>query len=261
MNYIESPPAAKSCGRSLLLCDDAKIIEQITGSMEELAISTELCVTLPLALRLLNRRKFEAVVVDFQLVEQAKAAMERVRLSPSNRTAVTFAIINRDSEATVAFSSGANFVLERPLSISTISRTLKAAYGLIVRERRRYFRCPTNVFATFQQPSMPAVQCQVVNISEGGLAISTSVPLKPGTRIKVEFRLQDQPTDFAVESEVCWYDEQGHAGLQFRPLSTCQQSELQEWLAKRLEDSLPEAVVQKFGSGNGSDVVECDPRA
>src|SRR5260370_29352245 len=60
----------------------------------------------------------------------------------SNEPAVLFSVSDNQAETTDAFKAGSTFVLRRPLSAASIDLSLKAAYGLIVRERRRYFRCP-----------------------------------------------------------------------------------------------------------------------
>ncbi|PYV52354.1 MAG: hypothetical protein DMG98_24250, partial [Acidobacteria bacterium] len=55
-----------------------------------------------------------------------------------------------------------------------------------------------------------------------------------------------QGSQFAAQSEICWCDEKGRAGLRFAALSSEQKTELQQWLSKRLEESLPESVALKF---------------
>ena len=68
-------------------------IRQVDEGMQQFAIATEVCNEVSLAVRQLNRQKFEAVIVDLGLA-QAGEILEQVRLSPFNRTAVTFAIID-----------------------------------------------------------------------------------------------------------------------------------------------------------------------
>jgi len=55
------------------------------------------------SIQLLTRRKFDAVIVDLQLGERAALILDEVHLSPSNRTAVTFAITSRDVDTTASF--------------------------------------------------------------------------------------------------------------------------------------------------------------
>jgi hypothetical protein len=235
--------SAASIGRALLVSVDPTIIAELTEWMGRFAISTEVCADIDVAFSLLNQRKFEAVIVDLKLGEQSSGLLGEVRLSPANRTAVTFAIT--DSGGKAPKSDATNFVIERPLSPTTVERMLRAAYGMIVRERRRYFRCPVKVPAEISGNGAE-VHCQTMNISEGGMAVSTSVPFKPGERVGVQFTLPDELIEFIAKSEISWYDERSRAGLQFMFVDSGLQSELNGWLARRLEESLPESVASKF---------------
>jgi hypothetical protein len=239
---MSSPGTQAAMGRVLLICNDSIAIQHVAEASQQFAIATEVCDDPGMALALLNRRKFEAIVVDCGL-GQAAEILEQVRLSPSNRTAVTFAIT--DPQKPPSFQIQSNFVIERPLSVISVGRTLKAAFGLIVRERRRSFRCPVSIPAAILSDGKEA-RCQVVNISEGGMAISGSPALSPGGQVKVLFTLPGQRDGFTIESEVCWFDEKGRAGLRSLLISSEQKSALQEWLAAKLEEDLPEAVASQF---------------
>jgi PAS domain S-box-containing protein len=237
------PPATKaSMGRALLICNDAAATRQVTESMQQFAIEVEVCDETLMALRLLNRKKFEAVIVDLGL-ERAAEILQQIRLSPSNRTAVTFAVTDAQTPTSQELQS--NFVIRKPLSPTSVGRTLKAAFGLIVRERRRSFRCPIRVPAVILTDGRE-FNCQVINISESGMAIAGSPSIKPGGPVKVVFTLPGQHERFTIESEVCWYDEKGRAGLRSRLISSDQQTMLQEWLAAKLEEDLPEDVASQF---------------
>ena len=229
-------------GRVLLVCDDSASIQQLTEGMQQLAIATEVCVDVRMALCLLSRKKFEAVIVDCGLA-QADELLQQVRLSPSNRTAVTFAIA--DPASPLRPEVQPNFLMEKPLSASAVERTLKAAFGLIVRERRRSFRCPIETPAAIQTKG-EEINCHLINISEGGMAIRESPLLKPGAQVRVLFTLPGELVRFKIESEVCWYDEKGRAGLRSLMVPSEQKSVLQQWLAVKLEEDLPESVARQF---------------
>jgi ActR/RegA family two-component response regulator len=238
-----------SVGRILLVSNDPVTVQQFTEVTQQLALHVEVCLDVPTALRLLSSQKFEAVVVDLLLGEAAQAILVEVRVSHSNRTAVTFTVSGSLAGTADAFKAGSSFVLERPLTHSSITRTLKAAYGLIVRERRRYFRCPVAVPADIGRPGLQKVHGQTVNISEGGMALTVPVVLKPSILIAVHFRLPNRPFRFEAQAFICWSNEQGRAGVEFASPSGQWKSELQEWLLERLEDSLPESVAEKFRRG------------
>jgi CheY-like chemotaxis protein len=233
-----------SIGLALLVSADPVTIRHFSHALQELSISPDVCQEVPTAVGLLNRRKFDAVIVDLQLGEQSGLILDEARISPSNQTAVTFVISSGDAEGT-AFRKRSEFVFERPLSIQSIRSTLKPAYGLILRERRRYFRCPVSVPVTILRQSMPEVRCHSVNIGEGGMAVSTFVPLVAGEDVQVQFTLPDHERALLAESKICWL-KSGRLGVRFVSLSKECKSELQGWLLGKLEDILPEFVAGKF---------------
>jgi DNA-binding response OmpR family regulator len=231
---------------ALVISDDEATVRQLTESMQQFAISAEVCRDAGIALQSLNRRHYEAVVVDLKMY-QAKELMERVRLSPSNQTATTFAITEGPgAESASVFSARANFVLERPVTEESLSRSLRAAYGIIMRERRRYFRCPLTIPVAVRNQEGQETQCETINISESGIAIRIPATAKPGTEVTVQFTLPENQTRFAVQSKICWSDPTGRTGLQFLNLPLPHKTELQGWLSHRLEAVLPEAVASKF---------------
>jgi PilZ domain len=229
---------------ALLVSADTVTIQQFSHALQEFSVSPDVCRDVPEAVRRLNRQKFDAVVVDLQLGEQCGLILDEVHLSPSNRTAVTFAITARDAEGT-AFRKRSEFVFERPLSLQSIRNTLKPAYGLILRERRRYFRCPISVPVIILRQNMPEVRCYSVNISEGGMAVSTFVPLIAGEEVQVQFTLPDHEGPFVAQSTICWL-KSDRLGVRFASLSEKHKSELQDWLSQKLEETLPEFVAGKF---------------
>ncbi len=236
---------------ALLVSADPVTIQQISHALQELSISPDVCQEVPASIGLLNCRKFDAVVVDLQLGEQAGVILDEVRSSKSNRTAVTFAISGSNAAATAAFRMRSGFLFERPLSTESIRSTLKPAYGLILRERRRYFRYSVAIPVTILRQSMPEVRCYSVNISEGGMAVSTSLPITTGEDVRVQFTLPDHQGPFLAESKVCWW-KTGHLGVRFVSLSQEHKSELQGWLSQKLEETLPEFVAEKFQKAESS---------
>jgi CheY-like chemotaxis protein len=232
---------------------DPVTIQQVSHALQELSISPDVCQDVPASIHLLNRRKFDAVIVDLQLGEQSGLILDEVHLSPSNRTAVTFAISSGDAEGT-AFRKRSEFVFERPLSTQSIRSILTPAYGLILRERRRYFRCPISIPVVILRRAEPEVRCHSVNISAGGMAVSTFVPLRAGEDVRVQFTLPDHKAPLLAESTICWW-KTGHLGVRFVSLSQEHKSELQGWLSQKLEETLPEFVARRFQKVESSSIT------
>ena len=238
------PTAPPIAGRALLVSNDSAVVGQLTNGMEQFAITADVCTDLAKALSLINTRKFEAIVVDFGFGEEVAHILERVRISPSNQNSVTFGLVDPSVRPEPRVQP--NFVMAKPLTDSLVGSTLKAALGLIIRDYRRYFRCPVAVPALIQIDSTAEFGCRMVNISEGGLAINTLVTLKPGGVVRVQFTLPGEPTAFDIEAETCWCDNKGRAGLHFRSVSADQRLLLQGWLSQMIEQGLPEPVARLF---------------
>jgi hypothetical protein len=244
---MTEPAEAAAAATALVVCKDALACKLIVDSLRPLAIRAEICEEVFAAARLLDKQKFEAVIVDLLLGEGATLVMEQLRFSRGNRTAVTFAITGGDGARGAGLDS--TFVLPRPLSADSISHILRASYGLVVRERRRYFRCPlaVPVFVRAREPEDEFL-CQTVNVSEGGLAISTRAMMDPALSTAVRFSLPGRSTQMFSETKVRWRGQEGLVGLEFLSLAAPQKSELQEWLARKLDETLPENVAALFRS-------------
>jgi diguanylate cyclase (GGDEF)-like protein/PAS domain S-box-containing protein len=244
-NPYEARVSLMSIGLALLVSADPVTIQQFSLALRELSITPEACQDTASAGLLLKRRKFDAVIVDLQLGEQSGLILDEMHLSPSNGTAVTFGIGNDDAESTAALRKKSQFVFERPLSPQSINETLKPAYGLILRERRRYFRCLVSIPVIIQREGGQEIQCKSVNISVGGIALSTQVPLVPGESVRVQFVLPEHKAAFLAESKISW-SKTDHVGVRFISSSDEDKCELQSWLSQKLEETLPEFVAEQF---------------
>lgn len=240
--------APKQTGTALVISEDRVVIEQLSAPLQQFAISLRLCPDIEEATELLDKRKFEAVIVDLVLGYNAMRLLQHVHNSPSNRTAVVFAITSSREEAGLALQRGAHFLLERPLDAESLNNTVRAAYGSILRERRRYFRYPITVPVLLRPSGSPQIPGQLMNISERGLALKTLGALKTGQEATLQFVLPDLTAPITAEARVCWSDEQSHAGFQFVALSAEATAKLGGWLAKRLEEQLPRKITEEFGS-------------
>jgi DNA-binding NarL/FixJ family response regulator len=229
--------APESIGRMLLVSPSSLTMYQVAKSAHRFPMSVEVCTNARTALDLVNRQKFDAVTVDLSLGHVAVTILREMRLPASqNRTAVAFAISGNKGDKAAAFAAGSSFVLGRPLTFDSIRWTLQAAHGLILRERRRYFRCPIAMAVSIQQEGMPPVSGETEDISEGGIALRIPAPLTPGAEATVQFTLPGSQLPIRAEVKICWYNEQCHAGLSFLALSPHDCSELEGWIARRFEE-------------------------
>ena len=233
-------------GNCLLVSPTTSNTEMIKQAMQHFAIAAESCEDPEVALRLIRSRKYEAVVIDFEFGKIARDILREVRSSASNRRSVVFALVNHDSEASEAFVSGSSFTLSKPVVEEKAVRLIRAAYGMILRERRRYFRCPVLLPAILTLPKSPAQQVQVVNLSEGGISIQCDTPITGHPPVFVEFSLPESGAKISCQASVCWTNDRGRVGLQIESVAPEAKRHLEKWLSQRLDEFIPPAVTSNL---------------
>lgn len=227
--------------RVLLVSRDIRTIETLCHIMQKMAMHVETCCSFDAAMRKVCHMKFEGLIVDLNDREEALGFLKKMRGSTSHKGAVSCGILNHGHETADAFQAGASFVLGRPLSTNSIARALRACYPLMLRERRRYFRCPVQAPTFVVSGSSPEFQTTSVNISETGVAINSPVPLKVGEKLQLRIHLPGRPRGITMAGEVCWTDATGRSGIHFLGLGKDAAEQLQGWLSARLEDLMPAA--------------------
>jgi hypothetical protein len=151
---------------------------------------------------------------------------------------VAFAITEDPDDTARAYKAGANFVLEKPIHQERAMRSVRAALGLILRERRRYFRCQVDCPLTVQLSERDGFQLAIENVSEGGLAaiMPESVSRIPSSSVGISFKLPKSEHLIAGKANVVW-TRSGKIGMQFSVLRPESRIELQRYLAQRFDES------------------------
>ncbi len=234
---------------ALLLSEDPDVVDVLRPLLPELGIATDQCAFPDTALRLLNSQKYEAIIVDDEIMGGVEF-MGTLRGLPMTRNAIIFAVI-RYVSVKEAFQSGANFALEKPLTLERAQRSFRAALGLIMRERRRFFRHTVNLSASLEF-SNRIEGITISNLSEGGMAIDTNFALTPGLIVKCRFDLPGLKFTIEAKGEVSWTDSHGHAGVCFQQVPHLHKVKLEEWLNARANDE-PPAVQRASASSWKSD--------
>jgi DNA-binding response OmpR family regulator len=225
--------------RVLLVSDDIQTIDTLCHLMEQMTMHVDVCSDIASATRKLCHSKFEALVVDLKDEARALELIKKPRAMTSHKALVVFAILNNPHQMPSAFRAGASFSLVKPFSQSILVHTLKAAYPLMVRERRRSYRCPLQIPVQVSSNTRSDFAARSVNISEGGMALVSSAILRVGERLTLKLALPDTDSPVRINCEVCWTDETGRIGLEFVQVPASVVEEVQSWLADRLEECLP----------------------
>lgn len=220
--------------RTLLVTLDSVLADTITNISRELSIDVQTSTSVGEVPEELAGTKYEALFLDFDTVTETAPILDLVRGSPSNKSALIFAVATGAAQKLEALQQGANFVLQRPLAATEVRRSLYAAYDLMARERRRYFRYAAEFPLLLERSGSGAdLSCTTINISNSGAAVSTPSTLHPGEQVNVVLLLREPELAVRGSGSVVWDDRHGKAGINFQCGSPAVQQEFNSWLDTR----------------------------
>jgi CheY-like chemotaxis protein len=220
---------------SLLLCRDAEVVRVLCPTLDKLSIEVEVSPAARSGAELLSSTKFDAVIIDCDDLQGGSDVLRSLRRSPGNKTAVSFAILNGKTTTQQAFEMGANFVIQKPVTTAGTLRCFNTAMSFMVREKRRYFRCPVEMPVKLVFSTSEELKAIATNLSEGGMAIHFEGTLPKKSISKVQFSLPRTNVALEPKGEIAWTNKLGRAGIKFMDLPEGSRTQLEKWIMKSLE--------------------------
>jgi len=219
---------------SLLVSRDAEVVRVLRPTLEKLQIDVEVSSAVKSGSEALTSTKFDAVIVDCDDLQGGSEILRNLRNTPSNKSSVSFAILNGKTTTQQAFEMGANFVLQKPVTTAGTLRCLNTALSFMIREKRRYFRCPVQIPVILVLSQGEQMKVTATNLSEGGMAVHFDGKLAKTAFSKVHFMLPGTRTAMEPKGEVAWCDDLGRAGIKFLEVPESSREQLERWIMKKL---------------------------
>jgi DNA-binding NarL/FixJ family response regulator len=232
---------------SLLISKDAALLSVLRPVLEKISVNIEVCAEVQPGIDLMTKRKFDAVIIDCDDLPNGFDLLHTLRQTRSNAKSVSFAVVNGRTTTQEAFQSGANFVLQKPLSLLHASRCFNAALNFMVRERRRYFRHPVDMPLRISLPNNQEMTATATNLSEGGMAIRIMGKLPENVHAQFRFTLPDTTISLEVKGVLTWADGASQVGIRFMEVPQSSQYQLDQWLTDRLQEEMP-AQLQGYAA-------------
>ncbi len=234
----------------LLLSRDDHVIRLFRRIYQDLGMSLEVCTGADRAREELQRRKFDAVIVDCDDVEDAPAVLKSVHQIAANRNSTVFAILNGVTSMRAAFDMGANLTLPKPISLDHVRKSLLAMMMLLEQEHRRFHRVPVDFDVTLTFGETQQFQALATNLSEGGMALRMKESLPEQVSVGLRFTLPGMTQGMEMKAIIAWADTRGMAGVRFDYITPGAKQQLKEWLAHHRDPGKKEASESRqFANG------------
>jgi c-di-GMP-binding flagellar brake protein YcgR len=215
---------------ALVVCPDQDSASLLALIQSELGMTAEHTPSISAGVELLDSRHFDAIVLDYRADQSSEEFLARLRQSSKNRSSMLIAIVDGTFNARPVFGLGANFVLYRPLSSERTRISLRAARGLMRRERRRSPRKPVSSTANVAYPGAPELNAALTDLSDGGTSLLTASRIPPACKVYFEFALPGQKQLVRLSGEVAWQDASGRTGIRFLDVPQSSRRLIQTWL-------------------------------
>lgn len=214
--------------QAVLVGSDPAVVNSIVPCLKELGIAPSVYTRTDSALHTLTQQKVDAFFVDRE-IDPELSVLKRMRTSPSSSGAVAFAIVPERKSVTEA-SAVADFVMDKPLAPLSINLAVRAAYGIMLKERKRYFRRAVQIPVQVTDSMYRKFLGQTINISKTGIALECVAPVAVRDTVQLEFKLPDSSDKLNCKAQIIWTAEQGKTGLAFRDMKAVDRDHLAGWV-------------------------------
>jgi CheY-like chemotaxis protein len=214
----------------LLLTGDAMLLEVIKSNFSATKVELEMRTDAASAIELSTRRHLDGFVIDCDGVERSLDLLAQIRASRSNKLSVVLAVVNGTTSVGTAVDAGANFVLSKPVEPKMLRSILDSALPRMEREHRRYFRHKVDLPVDLLCFSGEIVTGKMINVSEGGVALTHFGLAAVEGIVTVRFGLPSAvPQPFQAKAAVVWNDA-STMGLRFLRIESGCRPYFEAWL-------------------------------
>jgi CheY-like chemotaxis protein len=228
---------------SLLVCSDKTSVPVLSHVLKELGIQVEVCADPARAGVRLAQEHFDLIILDCEKQSEAITLLHDTRSSRLNDSTLTVVVVAGQESIREMFSVGVNFVLYKPVSNERALSTLRAAQGVLHRDKRRKARATVHTHATIDYAGVEKAKATLVNLAEDGMGVNFGKKLPPTCKVYFQFQLPGQMANVRLSGQVVWQDWNGRAGIQFVDVPQGSRKVLQEWLKVNVSEAATRPLV------------------
>jgi DNA-binding response OmpR family regulator len=233
---------------ALLISTDDSVSEVLGRVLPASGIAVERFSDVITAVDRLQQFRFDALVIDFEDPKAAAAVLQEARRLNSGNAPITVALVAERSKTRDILSSGAHFVLYKPLSDDQAKAGLRAVVAMLSRERRRARRVPVQAPVELTLPNTNKIEGILIDLSETGMDVLTAEAQAPGSLLNFRFELPDGKLQLHAHGQVAWANPNGQTGVHFLDLEESVRDQLRTWL---------QAAAANGGAGPEEIVPHC----
>ena len=221
----------------LLISRDPAVVCVMNKLLDELSISTKVCLSPSRAFDQLAGRNTDLVIVDWD--EDSAELLTDIRKSNGWRKPTVVAV--SPSNCTVR---GADIVLPKPVTDSSVTKSLKAAYSRMLYDHRRHTRYALMSKATVSDERGRSTEAIILDIGDGGVGISIKEEFAVGDVLSFRLLLPGADRTIYIQARVQWTRGYGALGCEFLRIPPVDLNILSDWLTGKNQIKKPVGAVK-----------------
>ena len=215
---------------ALVICNDPSMVSMAYKALEDQGMAVKVAKTAMAADLLLQKNRFDLALLD----NDVPGAMQLAGDEKENVPKMVFAMVQR-SKAAEMYQRRVHFIVQKPFTADLLSRSLRAAFGVMLRERRASFRHLVDITAVHcmaikDKETKSLGSAVIVDISATGLCLHTREALQQGTMVQLTIPVPDGRDPIEVQGIVVWNQSTGESGMKFARMAPSEKQKLSAWL-------------------------------
>jgi CheY-like chemotaxis protein len=219
---------------ALLVSNDPGTLSITQRVLEEYGFHVNRMTTAAAAEQALRSVRFDLAIYD----NDVPGALQLAGGNSTVAARMAFALMRRQ---TVKEAKGkqVHFIIQKPFTTDLITRSLRAAFGTMLRQKRRTFRhsvqiVPSSCTAGYDGIPKKLGNPTILNISQSGLCMKVDDLLAQGVKVQIELDLPESFQKVCLRGIVIWSQASGRTGVKLTDVKVEHQKLLNEWLNSRL---------------------------
>lgn len=231
---------------ALLVSADPGSLAVTQKILEKYGLRVKVVASAQSADQLIKTTKFDLGVFDHDLPEALNLVAGR---ATSANPKMIFALVS-GAQLNDIRGRRVHFVVQKPFTADLFARSLRAAYGTMIRERRLGYRHlvrikPVACELIQDRGNQTLKSSTILDISQTGMCIQTLEILPQGVSLQIDFQLPESRELIHATGSVMWTRASGRTGIRFIHVPPPEQKSLTAWLDSMLPyemEAIPRAA-------------------
>jgi len=227
--------------QTVVASSDSSVLGMLPFMLQNMGVRPIIHRQAATVLETVSKQRVDAVFVDWDL-DPDFSVLREIRSTPAGRKLVGMAVVSRQAPIRESFRFS-DFVLEKPLIQQRVTQTLRAAHGMMVRDRLQYTRIPLKTDALVFDGNAKSFSAVATNVSQSGIALESSAKFLSGEMVQIQFRLPEGHKNLSCKAKVIWSDNRTKAGFSFLEMKVSDRETLSSWIENEFMEGWQRAAL------------------